>query len=333
MYTSPFSVSGTTNNCLAAAIAGEIWAIRAEAFQRMLDRLGAPKAEGEVAARSAPLPKVEGTVVLLPLYGMLQERSSFFLDFFGGTSTQQFGRMFTAALNSPSVKGVVIDIDSPGGTAAGTPELAKRIFEARGKKPIVAVANSEAASAAYWIGTAADKLVVTPSGDVGSIGVWSMHQDWSKAEEMDGVKTTLVSAGKYKVEGHPFAPLDDDAHDEMQRRVDAIHRDFIADVAKHRGVTEHVARTQFGEGRMLRAKEAHEAGMVDRVSTLEKVLADMGVTRAKAGSRAEDEAILEMVLSAGALSAELDADVEPVTSGGDPDVLRRKLRLKEIEVS
>src|SRR5690606_4285100 len=129
----------------------------------------------------------------------------------GGTSTEQFGSWFDAALRDPAVSAIVIDVDSPGGTVTGVAELAEQIFEARGKKPIYAIANALAASAAYWIASAAEELWVTPSGDVGSIGVYAMHEDISEMEAEMGLKVTLISAGEYKTEGNPHEPLGDEA--------------------------------------------------------------------------------------------------------------------------
>ncbi len=134
----------------------------------------------------------------------------------GGTSVQGVARQFRAAMADPDIGRVILDVDSPGGQVGGVEELAREIYQARGQKPVTAIANGLAASAAYWIATAADEFVVTPSGQVGSIGVFGMHQDVSAALEKDGVKVTMVSAGKYKTEGNPFEPLTDEARAAMQ---------------------------------------------------------------------------------------------------------------------
>lgn len=265
----------------------------------------------EIEARQGGVAKVNGTVVVLPVHGMISQRSSIWHEIFGGTSTDRLGAQFDAAMASDQVKGIVLDIDSPGGTTYGVAELADKIFAARGVKPVIAVANSLMASAAYWIGSAADKLMVSPGGDVGSIGVYLLHQDVSGALDADGVKMTLVSAGKYKVEANPFEPLSEDARQALQDSVDATYGDFVAAVARHRGVSSTTVRNGFGQGRVVRAKEAVAEGMADRVASLNKVLTEMGVQRT-ASTRAEAE--------------------EPVQNCGDPDVLRRKLKLREREL-
>lgn len=308
-----------------------LWAIVPE---RLLAIVAAAKSnearssEAADEARKNYVPRVSGSVAMLPMTGLIQQRSSWVLDFFGGTSTEAFGRAFDAAIASPDIKGVVFDVDSPGGTVYGVDELSKKIFEARGSKPIVAVSNAMAASAAYWLASSAEKLIVTPSGDVGSIGVWMAHVDWSKMEEQMGVKTTLVSAGKYKVEGNPWEPLDDEARIAMQSHVDASYSAFVSAVARNRATTAGAVRGGFGQGRLVQAKEALNEGMVDKVQSLERTLSEMGVTRkTSASGRAEDEGLSEYLLAA--WNGEQQVEPEPVENCGDPDVLRRKLGLKE----
>src|SRR5690606_12609791 len=108
---------------------------------------------------------------------------------------------------------IVLDVDSPGGGVYGVAEFAEEIYKARGQKRIVAVANSMAASAAYWIATAADELVVTPGGEVGSIGVYMLHEDWSGAYEKAGIKPTVIKFGENKAEGIDVEPLSESAQE------------------------------------------------------------------------------------------------------------------------
>jgi len=137
----------------------------------------------------------------------------------------------------------------------------------------------EAASAAYWIGSQATKFYVTPSGEVGSIGVWSMHVDYSRANEQDGIAVTFVSAGEHKVEGNPHEPLSDEARAEMQRSVDETYREFVAAVARGRNVTPAKVLADFGNGRMLTARAAVQAGMADAVKPFEAVLTEVAASK------------------------------------------------------
>ncbi|NBS98856.1 MAG: S49 family peptidase, partial [Betaproteobacteria bacterium] len=189
--------------------------------------------------------------------------------------TQQFGAALRQLLADDTVGQILIDIDSPGGSVYGVAELADEIQSARAQKPVVAIANSLAASAAYWIGCAASEFYVTPGGEVGSIGVWQAHQDYSKALDEAGVKTTLISAGKFKVEGNPYAPLDEDAQAFMQTRVDEYYTAFTRSVAKGRGVPIAQVRDAMGQGRVLGADSALAQGMVDGVASFDEVLRKM----------------------------------------------------------
>jgi capsid assembly protease len=139
-----------------------------------------------------------------------------------------------------------------------------------------------AASAAYWVGCAAGEFYVTPGGEVGSIGVWQAHQDYSEAMAAEGVKTTLISAGKYKVEGNPYTPLDAEAQGFMQSRVDDYYAAFTKQVAKGRGVGIDAVRNGMGQGRVLGADAALAENMVDGVMTFDQVVKKMQAN-AKAG--------------------------------------------------
>jgi signal peptide peptidase SppA len=216
-------------------------------------------------------------IAVLPLYGVVTQRGNMVDDISGpgSTSTQQFTSVLRQMLADDTVGQILIDIDSPGGSVYGVAELASEIVKARAQKPVIAVANSLAASAAYWIGCSASEFYVTPGGEVGSIGVWQAHFDYSKALEEEGVKPTLISAGKFKVEGNPYVPLDEQAQAFMQSRVDDYYNAFIEAVALGRSVSTSDVRSGMGEGRVLGADAALAAGMVDGIATFDDVLAKM----------------------------------------------------------
>jgi signal peptide peptidase SppA len=196
----------------------------------------------------------------------------------GGTSTEKLTSSFRSALNDPNVKAIVFDVDSPGGYTDGIPELADEIYSARGQKKTVAVANSMAASAAYWLACACDEFVLTPSSVVGSIGVFAEHEDVSQANEKEGVKVTLISAGKYKTELNSSNPLSDEARNAMQALVDSFYGMFVKDVARGRGASQEAVMQGFGQGRLVAATLAVKQGMADSVATLDQTLARFGVS-------------------------------------------------------
>jgi hypothetical protein len=127
--------------------------------------------------------------------------------------------------------------------------------------------------------------VVTPSGEVGSIGVYSMHFDWSGAMDTAGVKVTVVRAGEHKAEGHPYPPLEEDAEAHLQSLIDDYYRAFVRDVAKGRGTSTAAVLDRFGQGRTFTAHRAVERGMADRVATLDDVIAEAQQGRAPARRR------------------------------------------------
>lgn len=211
-------------------------------------------------------------IAVLPFYGVGVQRADALGEALGLLSLARFTQAFRAALADDSVGGILIDVDSPGGSVYGVAELAEEIYRARTRKPIAAIANSLAASGAYWVASAAREFYVTPGGEVGSIGVVTAHQDVSKALGKAGIETTLIAAGKYKTEGNPFEPLGADARQHVQSRVDDYYRMFVGAVAKHRGVTESAVRTGFGRGRLLDAQHAKREGMVDDIATIDEVV-------------------------------------------------------------
>lgn len=224
--------------------------------------------------RSSSSTMMAGTIAVIPIAGVIIPKATLFSEISGGTSVERVQADFRAALDDKDVSAIVFDIDSPGGMTDGIPELAAELRAARGKKPVVAVANYRAASAAYWLGSQADEFIASPSADVGSIGVFAAHQDVSKMEEKLGVKTTLISAKRSprKTEGNPYEPLSDDARKAIEERVDEMMAMFEADVAKGRRVPVDTVRSDFGQGSMLSAKKALNAGMIDGIATLEETI-------------------------------------------------------------
>lgn len=231
-----------------------------------------------------------GAIAVLPLYGVFTQHGNMMSAISGAVSIQQFTHALRDALADDTIGQILIDLDSPGGSIFGVAELAAEIYNARTQKPIVAIANSLAASGAYWIGSAAREFYVTPGGEVGSIGVSMMHEDWSKAMDKSGIKTTFVAAGKYKTEGNPYQPLDANARAFKQSRVDEYYAAFTKSVAKSRNVGIAAVRNGMGQGRVLGSDRAIAEKMVDGIATYDQVIKNMQrrakVTRPVASSSA-----------------------------------------------
>lgn len=215
----------------------------------------------------------DGSVAIITLHGVMAQRRLPGDSTGGGADTEKVGRAIDKAAADSAVKAIILHVDSPGGSVAGAGELAAKVRAARDIKPIIAQVDSQAASAAYWVASQATEVVATPGGSVGSIGVVALHEDVSAMLEAQGVRPTLISAGKYKTEGNPFAPLDDEALSHFQSIVDDAYGDFVAAVAAGRGTTIKTVEASYGQGRVLLAKKALAAGMVDRIATYDQTLA------------------------------------------------------------
>jgi signal peptide peptidase SppA len=211
-------------------------------------------------------------------------------------STRLLARSVNQFATDDSVKTIVLDIDSPGGAVTGTQEAADAVFAARGKKPVIALVNSLAASAAYWIASQATQIVGVPSADVGSIGVFMLHMDYSGMLKQEGIKPTFIFAGKHKIEANPYEPLVPTAKTYLQSEVDTIYAAFIANVARGRRTSTANVQANFGQGRCVMASAAMLAGMLDRIEALDAAVS--WIIAASGGNRS-----LSDVMSA-ALSSE-----------------------------
>ena len=258
-----------------------------------------------------------GSVGVVPIFGTITPRADLFSEFSGGTSLESFLPMFQNAVDDSSIGAIVLNIDSPGGAVNLMPEAAAQIRAARGSKPIVAVVNNVAASAAYWLAAQADEVVSTPSGMIGSIGVHTAHDDLSGALEQEGVKVTLISAGAYKTEGNPYEPLTPEARQAIQDRVDDFYSMFVADVNAGRGA----GTVNFEQGsRVLTTGDAMKAGLVDRVATYEQTVGRL----LGAQTPATAFVLMNGTMNGSSSTSTLRADgYEPVQYRKEPDETRQ----------
>lgn len=207
---------------------------------------------------------------LLPLHGPIFPKANMMTEMSGATSIQEFQRDFRGLMNSEYVSTILLDIDSPGGSADMIPEMAAEIRAARDIKPIIAVANTAMNSAAMYLGAQASKVYATPSGQVGSIGTILVHTDESEKDRMEGVTKTYIHAGDYKAE--MAGPLTPDAKSRLQDYVDHHYAMFVNDVAKGRGTTVDDVLSNYGQGSVLTPVQATEAGMIDGIKSFDQVL-------------------------------------------------------------
>jgi signal peptide peptidase SppA len=224
---------------------------------------------------------MSGDIAVMNIVGVLAHRGGLQADSSYILGYQTIARDLNIALSDPSVKGVVLNLDTPGGEVAGAFDLAAMIRDARGRKPIRAVAADMAASAGYLIGSAADSLAITQTGYVGSIGVVMRHVDLSQAMSNEGIKVSHIFAGSSKVDGNPYEPLPDAVRTKFQAEIDGLYALFVDAVTAQRGLTSEAVRAT--EAGIFRGQAAVDAGLADRVATPDQVIAEL---QAEISSRA-----------------------------------------------
>ena len=207
-------------------------------------------------------------IAYIPIHGLLLNRLSF--SGWGVTGYDYIQGAFSQAMNAGDVKGIVFDVDTPGGMVQGNFELSEEIKAARGQKPMMAVVNGQCCSGGYSLASAVGQISAMPSSDIGSIGVYIMHIDASKMMEDWGLKVSFIRAGKRKVEGNPYEPLSEEARTHMQAEVDTTYQEFTALVAENRGMDQQaVIDTEAG---VFSAEEAKSLGLIDHVATVQTAL-------------------------------------------------------------
>lgn len=215
----------------------------------------------------------ESGIAILPIVGGLVHRGDGPEAPSGLQSYTSLQNTLRELIEDDAVRGVLLDIDSSGGEAGGLHELTRYMRAARREKPVWAIANTAALSAAYWLGATADRLYAAPGARIGSIGVYVAHTDMSGAQRKRGVVTSFVFAGKHKLDGNPFEPLPADVRETMQQHVNEVYDEFVSHVADVRGMAKEAVRDT--EAAVLGPAQAKELGLVDDVAGLGEVLSAM----------------------------------------------------------
>lgn len=214
--------------------------------------------------------RVRDGVAIIPVHGPLFRYANLFTYLSGATSMEMLALEFSKAIEDPSVRAIVLDVDSPGGMVNGTQELAQLIYESRGRKPIVSFVSGMGASAAYWIASAADAVFAGSTAELGSVGAVIEVVDYTQADEMEGIRTfQFVSS----VSPKKRLPPDTEAGaDELQQIVNDLGEVFVATVAEHRGIAREAVLERYGQGGLFVGQRAVDQGLADGVSTLEAVI-------------------------------------------------------------
>lgn len=224
-------------------------------------------AEADAAQEQAP------GVALLTMYGTIFPRGSMLVDLCGAFDSHTFASRIRQAADDPSIASIVIDVDSGGGAVAGVDVAAEAVRYAASQKRVTAVCNTMMCSAALWISSGATEIVVTPAGEIGSIGVIGTHTDQTALLDEEGLKVTYVRSTERKALGQPAEAMEGAALDQWQSEIDRLHELFTAEVATGRAVTVGVAR-KWATGDVWFGQDAVDTGLADSVGTLTSVLQD-----------------------------------------------------------
>ncbi|MBY0243179.1 MAG: S49 family peptidase [Burkholderiaceae bacterium] len=220
--------------------------------------------------------EIRDGVAILPVEGVIAKKMNMFSRISGGASSQMLNQYVSDALADAAVHSIVLAIDSPGGAVDGTQILADTILAGRAKKPIVAHGSGTVASAAYWIGSAARNVYIADGTTmVGSIGVVTSHTDVSAEQTARGIKTTEISAGKYKRIASQYTPLTAEGRQSIQDQIDYLYSLFVGAVAQHRAVSVDVVLEKMADGRVFTGQQAIDAGLVDGILTLDALIAKL----------------------------------------------------------
>jgi signal peptide peptidase SppA len=235
-----------------------------------------PKAFGIDAAGGRSADPTQGMIAVIPLWGVLTPSGD---DWSYGTSLDDFTRLIGQLDANQNVSTIVINARTPGGTVTGTPEAAAAVRAVRdgGRTKIVTVANGMMASAGVWIGSAASEVIVTPSGEVGSIGVISMYADFSKAYEAMGIKVDVMRVPAKKARFSGVEPMTDEMRATVEGRLETSYTAFKRAMADNRGIRIDSVEGKFGGGEMMSANEALAAGLVDGIATLDETIARLAM--------------------------------------------------------
>jgi signal peptide peptidase SppA len=214
-------------------------------------------------------------IAVVSVTGTLVSRSSYLDAASGLLSYGEIGDAIASAMDDPSVRGVILDVDSPGGEVGGLFDLIDQIraIKAGTGKPLWAAANESALSAAYAIASIADRLYVTRTSEVGSVGVVAVHVDESGADAKAGLAWTFVFAGESKIDGNAHEPLSARARATIQADVDHLYAQLCGLVASNRRLTNEAVRGT--NAAVYRGELAIRVGLADRVGTLDQAIAEM----------------------------------------------------------
>lgn len=222
-----------------------------------------------------------GSVAVISIQGGLLPFSNWMTQMMGLTGYPDIRDALVEAAQDDTIDQILLDIDSPGGSASGIEDISELIKKI--DKPVTAYTNGTMASAAYWIGAAADKVYASNLSSVGSIGVIATHFDQTKQLEMDGVRATIFRSGEFKALGGPYETLSAKAIELIQSRLDSLYVAFIAHIADVRQVSTAIVHEKMADGREFLGHEALQAGLIDGIMSIDDLMVKLSSTKPSNG--------------------------------------------------
>ncbi|NYZ70223.1 S49 family peptidase, partial [Endozoicomonas sp. SM1973] len=238
--------------------------------ENQLSAIELKQAATEFEPREHKLYQVNQGIAIIPVVGTLTHKYGHLDPYSGMTGYDGIQRKLAEAINDSDIQGILLDINSPGGSVSGCFDLADLIYQARQYKPIWALVDEQACSAAYALASAANEIILPRTGMVGSIGVLLAHTDQSELLAKEGINVTLIHAGAHKADGNPFEPLPNNVKADLQSEINDIYGLFIETVSRHRQLdTEAIKNT---EAKVFTGQAAIDVGLADRVLPAHQVL-------------------------------------------------------------
>lgn len=223
------------------------------------------------------------SIAVLSMFGIIAPRVGMIDMSSEGCPLDWWMSRYAKVMRDPEVAGTITNADTPGGSVYQVQEAADLIFSLRAQKPNVCVTTGMCASAGYWLGSQFAELVISPSAQVGSIGVLMCHEDVSKMADDMGVTVTYITSprGGNKAEGNPFTPLSEETIEHYNAQSDTYYTEFLAALSRGRGPKPKVIDQNWGRGRMIGSRQALSLGMVDRINPLQVEIDKMALSLLK----------------------------------------------------
>jgi signal peptide peptidase SppA len=259
---------------------GDAWAIKKSGLEKLIALAKADGIDTQIERfGNSEISSPYSNIAVINITDTIFRYDNVFMSWFGGSSVEAITNAFDEALADDTVNAILLNMNSPGGVVDGVAELSAKIYSSKGIKPIYAYVGGEAASAAYWLGSSADKMIINETAAVGSIGVYSIYYDYTKAMDNAGIKeiTIVSSLSPKKVPD----PADDKGKKQIQSHIDTYANIFIEAVARNRRVAVDEVIANYGQGDIVIGKEAIEKGMADEIGTFETAIESLNKIIAK----------------------------------------------------